>query len=164
MEQTIGTINLTTGKVTVTDPCYDKGTWCSAELENVHKGEWEVIIDRVSCSFWGNRVACLKLHVVGENITEYRERVNADIGGDAGVCGVFEDKPNYGTSRWGSVCDEMKGFAGIAKKENAFGCVGAWSNSGFGDGSYDLYVARNDDGEIIGIYIDYGVEGEPDEE
>lgn len=35
---------------------------------------------------------------------------------------------------------------------------GVVSRSGYGDGSYDLYVTRNGEGQIIGICIDFLVE------
>lgn len=35
---------------------------------------------------------------------------------------------------------------------------GVVSRSGYGDGSYDLYVSKNEEGKIIGILIDFGVE------
>lgn len=159
MEKTIGTINLTTGKVTITDPCYDKGTWCTAELENVHKGAWKATIDVLDCGDWGNRVDSLNITAVGESIIR-EELVHADIGVDAGVCGIFEDKPNYHEGSWGSVCDELLlVFGGLATKTNKFRCVGVWSDSGYGDGSYDAYVGYNKEGEIVSITIYYGVDG-----
>lgn len=158
MEKTVGTINLTTGKVTITDPCYDKGTWCTAELENVHKGEWKATIDVVDSGNWGNRVDSLNITAVGESIIR-EELIPADIGVDAGVCGIFEDKPNYNydDGSWDSVCDELEGFGGLAAKTNNFQCVGVWSDSGYGDGSYDAYVGYNKEDEIVSITVYYGV-------
>ena len=37
-ENFIGTFELTNGSVMVSDPCYDVGTWCQGELNNVKTG------------------------------------------------------------------------------------------------------------------------------
>ena len=54
MEKQIGKVNFTKGHVTITDPCYDKGTWCTAEVDNVFKGEWEASVEIQDCDDWGN--------------------------------------------------------------------------------------------------------------
>ena len=161
----IGTINLTTGKVIITDPCYNKGTWCTATVENVHKGEWEVYVDEVNAGMWGNRIGQLEIRAVGQEVTD-QEELDADIGVDAGLCGIFEDKPDYGDGRWSTLCDDhfFNNSYGIATKENGFGCVGCWSSSGYGDGSYVATVAYNEEGEVVGINIDYGVSADDDDE
>jgi len=159
----LGTITFTKGEVTITDPCYDKGTWCSAVIQNVHKGEWSAMMNVMDTGSWGNRVESLTVKAVGQTVVR-RERVNAEIGVDAGVCGIFEDKPDY-TGDWSNVCDEMRSdFGGIADPDNAFRCVGVWSSSGYGDGCYDAYVGYNSDGEVVEITIDYGVECDDDYE
>lgn len=162
MLEKLGTFTVSTGKLMVTDPCYDKGTWCTAAVENAAKGQWEAEVERVDCGMWGNRVQKLTVRAVGKKPTSH-ERLDADIGVDAGVCGVFENKPNYGDIDWAKVCDEMKtAFGGIASKGNGFHCEGAWSSSGYGDGSYDAFVGCDENGEVVEITIDYGVT--PDEE
>lgn len=155
MEKQIGKINFTKGHVTVTDPCYEKGIWCSAEVDNVFKGEWEASVDIINCGDWGNRVASLTVKAVGQTAVKTEKRPE-DIGVDAGVCGVFEDKPDYGDDAWGDVCDEMDMLNyGIAKPDNAFKCVGAWSSSGYGDGGYTAVVGYNENAEVVQITIEY---------
>ncbi len=158
MEKQIGKVNFTKGHVTITDPCYDKGTWCAAEVDNVFKGEWEASIDMKDCGDWGNRVAKLILKAVGQTAIKY-QKLSADIGVDAGVCGVFEDKPDYGDGAWGSVCDELgyKNY-GLATPTNNFHCEGAWSSSGYGDGSYEATIGINENAEVVEITIDYLVD------
>ena len=45
--QKLGTITFTQGTVTITDPCYNRGTWCTATVQNVHQGEWTAEIENV---------------------------------------------------------------------------------------------------------------------
>lgn len=155
MNKIIGKINFTKGHVTITDPCYSKGTWCTAEVENVFKGEWEASVEIKNCGDWGDRVAKLILKAIGQTATKVQKRPE-EIGVDAGVCGVFEDKPDYGDNRWGDVCDELgyKNY-GLATPTNNFHCEGAWSSSGYGDGGYEASVGYNADGEVVEITVDY---------
>jgi len=155
MNKVIGKTSFTKGHVTVTDPCYSKGTWCTAEVENVFKGEWEASVEIKNCGDWGDRVAKLTLKAIGQEPVK-AIRLPNDIGVDAGVCGVFEDKPDYGDNKWGEVCDVM-GYSnyGMATMSNAFHCNGAWSSSGYGDGGYTAVVGTNADGEVVEIVIEY---------
>lgn len=155
MEKQIGKLNFTKGHVTITDPSYDKGTWCTAEVENVFKGKWEASVEIKDCGDWGNRVAKLILEAVGQTAVKYH-KLSADIGVDAGVCGVFEDKPDYSDRDWSDICDELGNKqCGLASTSNAFYCSGAWSDSGYGDGSYEATVGINKDAEVVEITIDY---------
>ena len=155
----IGTINFTTGKVTITDPCYTKDTWCKADVYDVHKGEWDVFIEE-----YNGRIAELEIRAVGQETFRFEE-VEAIIGVDAGLCGIFEDKPDYSDSDWSRLCDDVffNDNSGIATKEE-FGCVGCWSSSGWGDGSYVATVGYNTEGKIVMINIDYDVYPDEDDE
>lgn len=155
MEKQIGKVNFTKGHVTVTDPCYNKSTWCTAKVNNVFKGEWEASVEIEDCGDWGNRVAQLILKVPGQEVIK-SVRLSNDIGVDAGVCGVFEDKPDYQMKAWGDICDELcyKNY-GLASISNAFHCNGAWSSSGYGDGSYTAVIGMNEAGKIVQIIVEY---------
>ena len=154
--QKLGTITFTQGTVTITDPCYNRGTWCTATVQNVHQGEWTAEIEISDEGDWGKRVKNLVLTADGETGGE-EERLPDEIGVDAGVCGVFEDKPNYGDADWFNLCDSdlSDRFGGLAKKDNSFQCVGAWSSSGYGDGGYDAYIRKNEAGEVVAIRVNY---------
>ena len=155
MLKNLGIITFTKGHVTVTDPCYEKGTWCSAEVDNVFKGEWEASVEMKNCGDWGDRVAQLILKVPGQEVVK-STRLPNDIGVDAGVCGVFEDKPDYPDGAWSDVCDELgyKNY-GLASTSNAFHCNGAWSSSGYGDGGYTAVIGVNENAEVVQIVIEY---------
>ena len=151
--------------VYVTDPCYDTMmTWCQKLLDNVAPGTYRcfvVVSDEGNC---GHRVA--ELHVIlnkvfdkyGElsEIPYDPEPLNCYIDIDSGQCGIFdanyyeEHQPDddYGNknSWYRRVCD-LTNNAGII---DGLGVVCA---SGYGDGSYDLWVAKDDDGNVVAMKV-----------
>jgi len=161
-----GTIRLTKGEVLATDPCYDKGTWCTVPIKNVRAGNYKAYIKELNEGEWGNRIA--KLYLVHEDYNpeelNFVEIPDLDAGVDAGVCGFFEDKPNYDDDNWDKLCDnefemagDSKGYPnyGIATLDNNFKCIGVWSESGYGDGGYPVYTASDKSGYVIGMMIEY---------
>lgn len=36
----LGSFDVHSGELIVSDPCYSLGTWCQGKLENVRNGEW----------------------------------------------------------------------------------------------------------------------------
>jgi len=162
MNKNLGTITFTKGHLTITDPCYAPGTWCTATIENVFKGTWDASIEIENCGSWGDRVASLTMKARGQAVF-WTKKLDADIGVDAGLCGVFEDKPDL-DSVWSKLCDDefFKARGGIATTNSLFKCNGAWSESGYGDGSYDAYVGYNKDNEIVEVKIDYLVDEDED--
>lgn len=173
-------------KVMVSDPCYGTNTWCQGVLENVRAGFWDAYIKKTDEGNWGIRVAelvAINLDYNDPDSDEY-DKISADniielqefeVGVDSGTAGIFDydyyckhhtekdaddrwyDKqiinqffPTVDASGWEkSVFTEFNGVA---------------STSGYGDGGYDCYVARNNEGEIIGIKIVYISNNDEDEE
>ena len=97
------------------------------------------------------------------------EITEADIGVDSGQCGIYDYesvKDIIGTGDY----DEKDTFYGQAcqctdadeqyKELNGYGVV---SRSGVGDGSYDLYIAKQDD-QVVGFRVVYLNEDEEDED
>lgn len=155
-------------KVVVSDPCYKLGTWCAGVLENVLPGEYNCDICIEDGGNWGNRVS--HLYVIHKNynirLCEINEEQEFEVGVDSGTAGVFDYDyyakyhttentddnwyehricnafyPGFDSSTWNKyVLTHDKGFV---------------SQSGYGDGGYNCYVKRNDDGQIIAIMIEY---------
>ena len=149
----LGTVLLTTGELTITDPCYDKGTWCTANLKNVFKGLWEASLEFTDCGSWGTRVSALHFNAVGQT-GGFFKKTKDEIGVDAGVCGIFENKPNYTDDDWDNL-NFWPARGGMAKLTNGFRCNGCWSHSGLGDGGYRAAISKNSDGQIVGIKVIY---------
>lgn len=131
----------------VTDPCYEPGTWCTAVLD-VKKGNWYSEIVMTDEGDWGTRVA--ELIVFHEDYRSASEsefkKIDKVIGVDSGQAGFF-DLVEYervykeGQEEWyKSICDDT-----MQKSQTALRSFGIASSSGYGDGSYDLYVIKKED-------------------
>lgn len=164
-------------EVIVTDPCYTEDTWCNTKLKNVKDGNYFSFAKKVECGDWGNRIS--KLSVIHEeHLNEELKWVrvrDTSIGVDSGQAGIFsldtfrkddifvtqseflkkfpslQDK-GEGEKWYGHMCDRTLGNEGWGTYFK-----GVVSRSGFGDGAYDLYVARFRR-RIVGIMIDFGVD------
>lgn len=173
----IGTFSLGT-KVMVSDPCYSLGTWCQGVLENVKSGIWEAYLKMSDEGDWGIRVAEL-ITVNSEHYKEHPiimdEHQEFEVGVDSGCAGIFDYEYycKYHTEdekdkRWYEtiICNQFFPTHNSSGWKNSIftDSEGVASSSGYGDGGYDCYVARNDEGEIIGIRIVYISEEEINEE
>lgn len=152
----IGQFIVETGKLRVSDPCYDKKTWCSGVIEDVKNGLWEAYVKLEENE---NRIS--ELLIFHKNITKtilknsiWLEQ-DIDVGVDSGICGFFDE--NYYpenekvdssdvNSFYGKICDIVKNkYYGVIEK-------GAVSSSGYGDGSYTCHTIEDKEG-IIGAKI-----------
>lgn len=153
-------------KVFVTDPCYETSTWCQAELHNVSPGTYKCFIILSDEGTWGYRVA--ELHAVKEeflrthgSISEIPYSIDpfpATIGVDSGQCGIFEAKyyehnqpdNNYDNpdSWYKKVCNITCSSAQAGTVDNS----GVVTSSGFGDGCYSLYTAKEKD-KIVAMKV-----------
>lgn len=176
MKESIGEFLNLSGKMIVSDPCYDRGCWCAAKLDNVMRGTWYAEVLKSDEDKWGIRVAVLRAIHEGHN-GEYFESTDFVLGVDSGQLGIY-DESHY---RDENVFSEPSKFGSCGKDEwyghncdvtledkqagvIPFGCV---SCSGYGDGSYGMYVARNDSGWVIGIevvFIEDDAEGDEDDD
>jgi hypothetical protein len=146
------------GALDVTDPCYDKDVWCRTTIFNCELGEWEAeAIINDEGDLWGDRVGSLQVKLAGTTVDELmiHEEVVGYIGVDAGLAGVFVDKPDYNDEDWFNLCDTLPNgiIATICSKDSVWKCDGVVTSSGYGDGGYDVVVSKNDAGKVIGIKI-----------
>lgn len=137
---------ITSGKMIVTDPCYEPGTWCAHEI-TVKNGDWETEIIMSDEGDWGSRVAEIRANHKDHKVSldEYR-KIDATIGVDSGQAGFF-DAADYnkahkeGFEAWYlAICDDT-----MTKTQTAVRSFGVASSSGYGDGSYSLYVVKKGD-------------------
>ena len=144
---------------TISDPCYKIGTGCTGKIDNVRAGIYKCFykLDKHE-----NRVSAIQ--VVHSSLTDEETReadVNFklepfEVGVDSGMAGIFNSTyfsenhtENDIDEQWyGRVCHECN--HAIALDNRAF-----ISESGFGDGGYDCFVHRNEDGFADSIKIVY---------
>lgn len=170
--------------VMVSDPCYEDPTWCQAKLSNVLPGYYNPYCKITDSGDWGERNSMLLvIHEDYDGKLLDWEETPYDIGVDSGQAGIF-NLPTYrndahsvlqehpepskvpGCSwEYGRFGDEPGEkfydlMCGITLN-NEDGCgvydQGVVSRSGYGDGGYKLYIAK-DNGNIIGMCIDFGVD------
>jgi hypothetical protein len=168
----IGAFALLSGELRVTDPCYSPGTWCADTLKNVTNGIWDafVTIHEETYKLDGKpmldrRNATLLVRHRDHPNAAPAEKTEIDVGVDSGQAGFFCEptynrvhdseygKPGfYGTCCTLTCGDDSAGVLGF----------GAVSSSGWGDGGYDCFVARDDQGRIVAAKIVF-IDPEADE-
>ena len=84
------------GKVIVSDPCYDRTVWCMAADVAVKSGKYAVYIAKKDEKEFGTRVAAIMAvhEEYIESIKESWEPYDCCIGVDSGQCGIFDDAGN----------------------------------------------------------------------
>ncbi|MCU0672152.1 MAG: hypothetical protein MUE69_05095 [Myxococcota bacterium] len=118
------------GKLVVCDPCHRDKPVLRADLANVAKGTWHVLVREGVGDAAGRIAELVASHADGLACSADQE-VRALIGVDAGIVGIYDHdcpRPDLDAHF------ETGPFAGL----------GAHSRSGWGDGGYVAYVARVD--------------------
>ena len=152
-------------KVQVTDPGYSLSVWCTKTIENMLPGEYGTFATIVNTGILGRRVS--ELTIAHKSVElgnlKFIKVVTDDIGVDSGNCGFFDydkfqeakeidarfeaehDNSGIGpfTKKWWSISDNLKALGGTLDD------WGVLSHSGYGDGSYDLYLAYDESGENV---------------
>lgn len=133
--------------VTVTDPCYDRGTWCTKEVSGLKEGRYVASpsVERPE-----------KFKIVHEDFLEktLEKEYIGEIGVDSGMAGFFVDKPDYKTT------EEWEAFLkdnNVLGNRGAFRCgSGVFSDTYWGDGSYRTYALWYGN-KKVGLMIDFKV-------
>lgn len=175
-----------TGKINITDPCYDTKTWCGIYGLKAKPGTWVGDAKETNAGDWGDRVAELTVRHKDYTIDEGEwVEIEGTVGVDSGQAGVF-DSSIYPEGENNGDADDNKSFYGRAcretcssfdkehqvwKKEQGlpegYGVVdggGFVSVSGYGDGSYTAWGIYRDDLLVAVqiVFIDFEEEEEED--
>ena len=137
----------------ISDPCYQIDTWCAGTI-NVLAGKYRCFYQKNS----EGRVAVLKIvHKDYDADLAIDEELGIDVGVDSGCCGIYDlemFKEMASNKTYYDICCNMTDA--VTPDDRAF-----ITSSGFGDGGYTAYVARNENGEIIAVripFIEYGTD------
>lgn len=136
----VGTFTLGS-EVDITDPCYDRNSR-GGMITACKPGEYTGYADISDEGEWGKRVARLSIYLNDEICHDLALYPIGDIGVDAGLAGFFNNKPNYRGDDWMRFLYE----SGVFKNKHEYNydrdyyCIskGIFSESGFGDGCYDV--------------------------
>ena len=160
---------VTSGKVHLTDPCYEVDMSSRYGAYNVpaRNGDWHVEVEHINS--WGFRVKRWRAYHIEENkVNQLNCLSNVlydnDFGVDSGQFGIFDSEIYDGDSEYDQpgfyrdCCDITlaRDLCGVVSKR------GFVSSSGFGDGCYDGYASYNANGELIKFVIDFIDENEND--
>ena len=147
----IGTMTLG-NEVDITDPCYDKDTWCRETVECV-PGEYTGYVKISDEGRWGKRVASIAIYKDDKVKDLYSMEYIGHIGVDAGLAGFFNDKPDFHNDKWMEFLEESGVFKADGEydySKNYYDCgYGLFSSSGYGDGEYDVYATPERDAFMI---------------
>lgn len=163
----------------VSDPCYSVTTWCQKKLTGVLPGDYETFCRHSDdTGGWGRRNSVLmvihKDHL--ESDLKWR-RTRGVVGVDSGQAGIFTmdtyrndivaetiETPSGEWTGFNNRLSDGDGWydkmcALTINEEDGWGTYsnGVVSRSGYGDGGYDLLVARVNR-KIVAIAIDFLVE------
>ena len=152
-------------KVRVTDPGYALSVWCAKTIENMLPGKYDTFATIVNTGMLGRRVSELTIAHKSVELSDLKfiKIVTGDIGVDSGNCGFFDyDKFQEAkeadilyanehsindigpfTNKWWAISDNLRALGGTLDD------WGVLSHSGYGDGSYDLYLAYDESGENV---------------
>jgi len=165
------------GKIHITDPCYDTDTWCGIYNQTAKKGTW---IGKIVSKEY--EVDELIVHHKDHPPTNDWRLLPGEVGVDSGQAGVFDANiyPKGGnngeaddnTTFYGKCCRETcNGFdkehqakkkeMGLAESHGVVDGQGFVSHTAWGDGSYNAY-AQYSGGVVVAVKIDYV--GEEDEQ
>ena len=147
----VGTMRLD-NRVDITDPCYDKEVWCRITTE-CEPGEYTGYVIISDEGEFGKRVASIGIYKDDEVKDLDSMECIGDIGVDAGLAGFFNDKPDFPDNEW----MEFLRKSGVynADDKNYYDCgYGLFSQSGYGDGAYDVYATPERDAFVIVFIYD----------
>ena len=173
-----GYVEIAGGKVDITDPCYEKGTWCQLTDAKIKPGTYrcryytgaeleqkDIDATIAIAKEYGKdpdravemekqdilgRCFVIELQVKGRafQLNSPKWKEIGTIGVDAGLAGFFWNKPDFTDEQWDDFCDSMDDNQSTYLDKN----MGFWCSSGYGDGNYGVYAIKEDN-EIIALKI-----------
>lgn len=161
----VGCMNIPSGKIDITDPCYNEGTHGRLDGVAVKPGKYRCYVRTLkggTAKKWGRRVAEMKITHEDANLNSgiLHSHYIGSVGVDAGLMSIYEvgTKPNYTDAQWVKAIGCLQKLEDVARakeKPNAFVSdafnLGEnkkkqfWSSTGFGDGYYAVYGVNSHD-------------------
>ena len=153
-------IELNSGTVRVSDPCYEPDIWCAKTVKDMLAGKFNCKARVKDCGDWGKRIATLTIRHEDYPKGGFDEYLGS-VGVDSGQCGFFDpeyyeknqpdDDFNNKESWYRRVCE-------LTLNEPDWGTIdgkGVVASSGYGDGYYSVYACRNSSGFIVGLRLKF---------
>ncbi|MCD7888111.1 MAG: DUF4241 domain-containing protein [Clostridiales bacterium] len=138
------------GSVDITDPCYKRDVWCRMNDVKIAEGSYLCAVwknDNPTDRFDEGRIFQIGIYHDGKLPEREAMEKIGDIGVDAGLAGFFHEKPDFSDEEWGDFCNRI-GMGHVFLEEDSF-----FSSSGYGDGMYPVYAAKDGAGQIVALEI-----------
>lgn len=147
----------TSGVLIVSDPCYvdeagaDFTGGLSAKLD-AKPGTWIGRVEVRGTAGWGDRVARLVAHADGHHgAVDRADEHITELGVDSGQMYVAD--ASHLPVNYDAVCE-----VSLANRYCGATEGGIVSRTGYGDGCYRLSVAKDSDGKVVALVVDFDVE------
>ena len=142
-------------RILVTDPCYQRDTWCTEILKCV-PGSW---LGEIKHEINEGRVAEIMVWNIKHNylIGKWR-KVTDKIGVDSGQCGFFNlEKYPTDPKEFEYFDNTFYGIISNNTLANRISVHNDWycSDSGYGDGCYPLYVKETSEGLVYAAKLQF---------
>lgn len=177
-DKEIGEVSFSDGLCDVTDPGYDRDTWCALHDVKILPGMYKAFIDEVNFpSVWEweegdvghvigqrevmNDVRIMTLTIIHKNYVDnyidgeyHKYKLSDNIGVDAGMCGFYNHKPDFKEDH-----EWDKFWQSLDRTEHGHDCDchhanGVTVSSGFGDGVYTVYKITHNR-KVIGLQLQF---------
>jgi hypothetical protein len=165
------------GRMVISDPCYELNLPVNAIINNVKKGKWDSIVITSEDNRFIEKLIVYNIDsfISGEfgdyeikNIQDEANLLPYEFGVDSGQFGFF-DFEGYGNNK---KCERLKKFSKTKiQPENPFYSIccdrvssgegwgtlpfGVVSTSGGGDGTYEVYGLKNSNEEFVFFVADF---------
>jgi len=128
---------------------------CALSIPNTRLGEWVVTLPIEDCGVWGERVSSLiakHTDYRDEKIPENSWEKHGILGVDTGQVGLFDSQRVYQMDKDDvyDLCCDRSDFS-LADNVTDIGIV---TNSGLGDGFYNVFVYKQD-GMVVCVRVDF---------
>ena len=151
----LGSLNISEDKIVVADPSYDYGDSGTVLLKKVLSGKYLASVTNADSLITSLKICHSDYKNSDLNFERYRF-----IAVDSGQAGFFDK--DYFVKNQGGTFGDLNSFYGLAcsitmspKQAGTIHKKGVVSSSGFGDGCYNLFVAKNSANKIVSAFIEF---------
>ena len=151
----LGSLNISEDKIVVADPSYNYGDCGTVLLKKVLSGKYLASVTNADSLITSLKICHSDYKNCDLNFERYRF-----IAVDSGQAGFFDK--DYFVKNQGGTFGDLNSFYGLAcsitmspKQAGTIHKKGVVSSSGFGDGCYNLFVAKNSTNKIVSAFIEF---------
>lgn len=138
-------------KIDITDPGYEKDVWCRINDVQIEPGNYSCYYSLLKKE---NRIRSIKI-IHNDYLTKVCRTEYLDIiGVDAGMAGFFENKPDFKEeNEWMNFCNKVFEELDNTHLDVHLCEYGFFSGSGYGDGTYPVFLLKDINCKVIGVTI-----------